>query len=61
VAAHHRGDCGRVGRAARGEEFGELVEVGGSEDAGCRDRQELDVGAGAILEPVDLAATDARR
>src|SRR5215208_5102513 len=63
VAAHRFAERGQIGRAAGrgGEDLGDVAEVGGSEYAGGRDREELRVDAAAILEPVDLAAPDADR
>src|SRR5204862_3330789 len=62
VAAHHFTDSGEIGWAARGgcEDPTHVLEVSGPEHARGCDRQELRVDASAILEPVDLTASDAQ-
>lgn len=55
MPAHHLGQGRKVRRAARrcGQDLADLAEVGGPEDAGRRDREELRVYVAAVLERVD--------
>ena len=55
VAKHDLRYRGVVRRAAGGggDDLADLLEVGGSEDAGAGDREERRVGAAAVLKPVD--------
>jgi hypothetical protein len=63
VASHHGADRCRVGKAAAGggENIRHLLEIGGPEHPGCRDREEPHILLASILEPVDLSAADANR
>jgi hypothetical protein len=62
VAAHHLTDRGEVRRAAlRGDDdLADLPEVGGSEEAGRRDREEPQVRRAAVRESVDRSAGDVK-
>src|SRR5664279_6574344 len=55
VAKHDLRYRGVVRRAAGGggHDLADLLEVGGSQDAGAGDREERRVGATAVLKPVD--------
>ena len=54
---------GQIRRAAgrSGKHLADFAEVGGSEDAWGRDREELRIHAAAVVKPVDLAARHADR
>ena len=63
VALHHPADSGQIRWPAgrRGEDVADLAEVGGPEDAGGRNREELRIDAAAVIKPVDLATRHAYR
>ncbi len=61
MAPHHLAHRCQIRRAAgrSGKDLADLTEVGGSEDAWGRDREELRIDAAAVIKPVDLAARHA--